>query len=187
MKKRIVGLLMLLTLVCMLGACTPKATMSCGDLTDTVYTNDSIGMTFQKPAGWKFCTDDEIAAFFANESFDETVIDFMALDPTTGDNIIMSIEKLAYLDLKITEGEYAEAIVKELQGQNDGSNYTCRPTVKAQLGNTEFLMLETESRSADARTVQYIYLKKEGIHMVSVTCTTVHNMNNAESFEKMFS
>ncbi len=200
MKKLVSVLLVLATLVCMLAACnTPKATMKRGEKTDSAYTNEVLGLTFTLPSGWRFYTDEEIAAtmnmsadLYKDENLLESakatsVMDFMAVQESTGNNVNMTIENLKVSNnAKITVEKYLDVVKEQLNSQMQGVTYTFKDAVDAKLGNADFMMLEAACSYSGVKMTQYMYLKKEGIHMVLITCTSVSGADRA-SFEAMFS
>ncbi len=200
MKKLVSVLLVLATFVCLLAACdTPKATMKRGEKTATAYKNEVLGLTFNLPSGWRFYTDEEIAQamnvtaeMFKDEKLIEsskvtTVMDFMAIDPATGNNINLSIENLkASGNASMSVEKYAEISQKNIKEQLPDATYTFKDLTTAKLGNTEYTFMEAECSYSGVKMTQYMYLKKEGIHMVLITCTAVNGADRA-SFEALFS
>ncbi len=199
MKKIISVLLLLVTLTLLLASCSQKATVTRGETTDTQYTNSAVGVTFNKPDGWKFYTDDELAKLLnitadlykdedlVNSAKVTGVIDFMAMDPVSGNNVNMTIENLVPSgSTGISMEEYIEITKKNLNSQMADMKYTFEDPTTIKLGTVEFTKLTASCSYSGVSMTQFIYLKKIGNCMVSYTATSV-NGAAASTFEAMFS
>ncbi len=199
MKKLLSVILILATLTLCLAACGGSGTMKRGTVTDNVYRNDALDLTFTLSDGWRFYTDEEIAKtmniaadLYKDENILKsaeitTVIDFMAVDAKTGNNVNLSVENLVpSKNTRISVDEYIEITKKNLNEQMQGMTYTFTEAEEAKLGDTEYTKLSARCSYSGISMMQSIYLKKVGNSMVSITVTSV-NGASVTTFEDMFS
>ncbi len=165
-----------------------------GETSGTKYTNESIKLSFTLADGWRFYTDQEIAAmlnitvdmFKDKDIFKSSdlvsLIDFMALDPVSGNNVNLSVENLK---TDISVSEYADAFKKLLAQQLPGATYSFGETKEIKLGENTFLKLPATCSYSGVNMNQYVYLLKIENYMISISATSV-NGADASVFEAMF-
>ncbi len=200
MKKLSALLLVVVLLVLSLTACGEPA-LERGAVSGDTYINASANITFTKKSSWRFYSDSEIAEMMnitvenfmdkdlINSDDMESLIDFMAVEDKTGNNINMTMENLkASGNKNMTEEEYIENAKKMLKQQLTGSNmtYTFGETEQATLGGNEFVRLSAVCKYSGATMRQYIYVRKIGHHMINITITSVDG-TAISAFEAMFS
>ncbi len=197
--KKFIAILLLLSTMAMLFASCGSEKIERGTVVDKTYTNESIGITYNLPSGWEYYTDEEIAKLMniAAENYKDenilnsakitTVIDFMAFNPSTGDNVNLSFENLIPSDsTKITVDEYIEVTKKNLSEQLPNVSYQFDNVVKVTIGGTEYTRLTASCSSSGINMKQYIYVTKVGTYMVCISASTIKNVP-AATFEAMFS
>ncbi len=206
--KKIISLLLIAVLAAAL-LCSCNLDDVAGEIVDSItvkrgvadaesYTNESIGITFNKPADWVFYTDEQIAEImniskdlFKDENLLESaeitsVIDFMAVNATTGDNVNLSIENLlASGNGLMTVEEYADASKNILLTQS-GLTYTFGNNEKVTVAGEEYLRITAMTTVNGASMTQYMYLRKCGTSMIVFTATSMSGAE-PETFEAMFS
>ena len=114
--KKIVALF--LTLTCILGivACSKEGKDGSQDLIlGEQYVNELAGISFELPAGWRFCTEHEVegtgritgnlikTGFYKQDDDkepEEAVLEMMAIDPVTGYNVSIVMEKSSFTSVK---------------------------------------------------------------------------------------
>ncbi len=200
MKKIISVCLVVLTLVLLMCSCAADKKLERGIISETAYTNESIGLTFNLPSGWRFYTDDEIANLMEMtkeqlrddsllESADvSNVIEFMAVDTSNnGNSLNLVIENLkASKSEDITIERFAEVTKQKLNGQIQGMTYTFGEDAKVKLGGEDYLRIEVKCTYQSISMSQYTYIKKIGAYIVSIATTTM-NDTPPSTFEGMFS
>ncbi len=200
----ILAVLMLSPLLCSCdlfdkGSDNSGPTLSRGETTENAYINQSLGITFTLPEGWRFYTDAEIASLmdisvdmFRDKDLFETAeltsaIDFMAINTPVGDNVNMSIENLKFSNsTSLTVAQYIPKLKTLLTEQLPQAKYNFEEQGTVKLGQTDFFRLEASCSYEGINMTQYIYLIKAGTYMVAITATTVRD-TPAATFEAMFS
>ncbi len=170
-----------------------------GVVSDNTYTNGSLDVTFTKPANWIFYTDDEIAQLMniSAELYKDknllqsakitSVIDFMAIDPATNDNVNMTVENLAPSgNADMTVETYVEIVKNNLKTQMSGATYTFNPMTTVTLGKVEYVKVAATCTMQGTTMTQNFYIKKVGSYMISITATSV-DQSKADGFERLFS
>ncbi len=170
-----------------------KPELERGETTSTQYKNDSLGLTFNLPSGWRFYTDSEIASmlnitvemFKDPELFNNvsSAIDFMALNPTTGDNVNLSFEKLN--GTSITLEQYSATVKALLPSQLQGAKYTFDEDTKVKLGGIEFLKISAKCTYNGITMSQYMYICLTDTHVITASATSVTGQS-AAVYEAMF-
>ncbi len=108
-----------------------------GTWSDDVYYSEFSGLSFVLPEGWVAASDEELAALLgiAEETMTDeeawilevarmtSVYDMMAMNPLTGDNVIIMYENIALTmgGLQISEADYLELLKNQLQTMQDTS------------------------------------------------------------------
>ena len=101
--------------------------ISRGTVNGNVYTNDSIGISFEKPADWKFATDDELGALVGGvmdeidrEDVEKALIEAsMVYDMMTSSEAGDSVQ-VYFINLQDSNGDINEAIEDAKEGMNSG-------------------------------------------------------------------
>ena len=187
----------------MLAACAPieMKEFDRGEVSGNVYTSKYAGITFTKPDGWKFASDEEIAKamdigldMIESDDFNEeaakmlTITDMMASDPKTNTNIIVTFENLKRTNnTDITLGEYADTAIKNIKTQmGDSIDITVLDNKDITLCNDTFRKIAMEVTVYGTEINQYMYCKNCGDFMAIITVTD-NAGNNDEIYEAMFS
>ena len=173
-------------------------TMERGNVDDNVYHNEVTGITFTKPEEMIYATDDEIAQTInvtkdqlnSSDLFETaavtTVIDFMATDPVTRNNINVSYENLSKSNAtNITVEQYIE-VFKNTMMSMVGYEYTFGDITEINLGSDTYQKLVCLCDVNGITMKQGIYLRKVGKYMMSVTITVVDG-TDLSIYEKCFS
>ncbi len=197
MMKRLIALALLTTLLLLcLISCAPAKPITRGTIEENVYTNADLGITFTKPSGWTFYSDEQIREItqisieeiLKDDQYDPEkmtyVMDFMAAD-IQGNNVNLSIESLNFLGKTMTEEKYIEKS-KETLNEQDTLTYTFSDTAEVTLAGTTFSRLTATATYQTVSMTQYIYVKKLDGYMLCITATAVDTIP-AEDFEAMFS
>ncbi len=199
MKKIISVLLIIASLTLILCSCGEDKRIARGTVTDNVYKNESLNITFTAPSGWTFYTDEQLAEmmhisvemFMDEELFDAekaaSTIDFMAIETATANNINLSVENLKHSgNSKMTVEEYLEKAKTQVNEQMEGIKYTFTDTGKATVSGDEYTTMKASCTFNGVTLTQYFYVRKVNYYMVTITATT-NNGKSAASFEAMFS
>lgn len=194
MKKFIYVVLFVFTLTLALSGCG-KSVVEKGTRDENSYKNETIGITFNKPADWDFCSDEEIARVMGvtvdmlkdemNSDDMKNLVEFIAIDRSNGDNINMTIEKLGLFNRGMSVDEYIEKSKEIIKEQNESANYEFYDVTKTKLGDVEFDRLKATATYSNTEMEQYCYFTKVGIHMVVITATTSVGMS-PETIESYF-
>ena len=208
--KRILAMILL---VCFMGAavgCASKTpdnsqteetgkTLSRGTIVDDVYTSEFMGVSFRKPKGWVYSTDEEIAAvmqigadllntdeFLEQAAKMSTVYDMMVKDPLSGNNINIVFENLKMsASSNITEEQYIEVAKKRLIEQAPMLGYKFGQEEKCKLGEQEFYRVPADGEYSGVKFNQRMYVRKEGTYMIVITLTLFDKTDGA-SIEALF-
>ncbi len=178
-------------------ASTENFQMKRGEVKNGTYTNSVLDVEFTPPAGWRFFTDEELAAnmnvaadiysdpnIFASAK-QIVVIDCMAQDPLTGDNVNVSIENLVPSNsVNISMDDYVAAVKANLN--NTVLSYTFGETENTMLAGIEYTRVIASASYNGVSMTQYIYLRKIQGYVINITATSVSGMELTE-FERMFS
>lgn len=195
--KRIISVFVgIFTFILALTGCS-KAPIERGTRDEISYKNQSIGITFDLPSGWSFYTDEQVANAMGISTtkykkmdlldYEEItfVIDFVAVDKTSGTNVNMTIEKLTGKDKLITTKRYIEKSKEEIMEEYNVTNIEFSDVVSVNLGSVEFDKFEISYTYYGVKIRQFCYIKKKGSRVAIITITT--NGNNPEEYESYFS
>ena len=198
MKKAVAFILLIVT-VTLLCACGSNVKVKHGSTEGNIYTNESIGLKFTKPDKWTFATESEIANIMniAAEEFDieemleqgktATIVEFLAMDRTTGNNVSMNFENLEKSNSTlISEKKYIEYSKEKMQEQFKSHGYEFGEIKDAKLGNVNFKTFEATCKYNGVSMKQQMYIKKYGSYMAVITITVV-NGASVSDVENMFS
>ncbi len=199
MKRIISVLLIIASLTLILCSCGEDKRIARGSITDNVYKNESLDITFTAPNGWTFYTDEQLAEMMNvtkdvlknEELFDAegvaNAIDFMAIETATANNINLAVENLKRSgNSKMTIEEYLEHSKKQINEQVEDMTYTFTDTGKATISGDEYTTMKASCTINGITLTQYFYVRKVNYYMVSITATTNNGMS-AASFEALFS
>lgn len=208
--KRFIAMVLLFCLMGMMAGCGGKTpdnsdkgetgkTLSRGTIVDDVYTSEFMGVSFRKPKGWVYSTDEEIAAvmqigadllntdkFLEQAAKMNTVYDMMVKDPLSGNNINIVFENLKLsASSNITVEQYIEVAKKQLIDQAPMLGYKFGESEKCKLGEQEFYRVPAEGEYSGVKFNQRLYMRKEGTYMIVITLTLFDKTDGA-SIEALF-
>ncbi len=167
-----------------------------GTVNGNVYRNDFADITFTKPDGWKYYTDEELAKIFglALDDYTEyeqtliektTVYDMMIMSPE-GANICIMFEDLSVSNAQIISVEaYCNNLSKLLQNQNK-RDYEFGELFDCQLGNISYKAVDVNATEDGLTLYQRCYVRKIGKYMC-VILVTVADADTIADVESMFS
>ncbi len=188
--KKIFALLLVLVLAVSLAGCNAKEiinkSLSRGVVDGNVYTSEYIGVTFTKPDGWIYATDEEInelmgasAELLMGQSDYEaavsdlfTVYDMMVTDPATNNNINIVYENLKLnASENMTAEEYIEIVKTNLTSATELS-YSFGNIENVTLGGVEFAKLLCDVDYLGIISMkQIMYIKNIDGYMCGITVT----------------
>ena len=198
--KKIGALLLAIIMVLMLIACSgQKVELSRGTIEGDVYTNESLGFEFTKPASWVYATDEEIADSLnvavdslLGDNFKEAlennpaVYDMMVVDINTRTNINVVYENLRKsFATNITEEQYVDALKRQLSGVSGMTVSFSDELEKVTLGEGDFTKCVCNTTLSGINMTQVYYLCKIDGYMVSVIVTITSGYTVAD-IEAMF-
>ena len=204
MKKTLALLLLLISLVSLF-ACgrkiAPEKEFARGTVTGNQYVSEFAGFTFTAPEGWAYYSDEEIAELSGisaelladNEKLKnamlESLIDAMAADPVTGNNVNFTYENLKITTgLAMNEQKYAEAARNTLitSYEQMGAQITVTDPAECTLGGNTYRKLVADITLNGVSLRQYCYIRKVGGWALSIAATSMDG-TDAGVFEAMFS
>lgn len=157
-----------------------------GTIESNVYHSDFAGLTFTKPDGWSFYTDEEIAAALgvepeileSGEKFDaselSSTIDFQAVDPATGNNVNMTVEKLNALNAAtITIDDYITSFRDSLTAQFQNISADFGDTTEVTIGANTYKRISADITMSGVSMSQVYFLRKVGKYIMCVTLTSM--------------
>ncbi len=153
-----------------------------GTRTDTDYTSETLGLRFTLTENMVMASDEEINALMGQAAdlmyedpetgeqiLDTTqlamVYEMMAVDVTTGGNVIIAAEKLPLASM--TEEQYVAAMEQQMAQTTMSIDFGDPSSVT--LGSTEFLSLQYEADAGTGVMQQNMLLKKIGERMMLIT------------------
>ncbi len=153
-----------------------------GTRTDTDYTSETLGLRFTLTENMVMASDEEINALmgqaadlmYEDPETGEQVLDttqlamvyeMMAVDVTTGGNVIIAAEKLPLASM--TEEQYVAAMEQQMAQTTMSIDFGDPSSVT--LGSTEFLSLQYEADAGTGVMQQNMLLKKIGDRMMLIT------------------
>ena len=201
LRIAIVSALALVTVLSLV-ACTGtdnNKTFARGTIDGNVYHSEFAGVTFTKPDNWKFSTDEEIAKLLgvgldvlqSGDKFDASelasTIDFQASDPTTGNNVNMSVEKLNPLNAAaVSIDDYIESFRQTLNTQFQGMSATFGDTAETTVGGNTYKRVTANIQMSGVSMQQVYLLRKVGKYVICITLTST-NGGDISSLEGMLS
>ena len=203
--KKAFSLLLLLISVLSLFACAKNTytekEFTWGTVSGNQYVSEFAGITFTAPEGWAYYSDDEIAELSGvsadlladNEKLKnamlESLIDAMAADPATGNNVNFTFENLKITTgLAMTDQKYAEAARQTLIAgyEQMGAQVAVSEPAEFTLGGSTCRKLVAEVTLNGVSLRQYCYIRKVGGWALSIAVTSMDG-TDAGVFEAMFS
>lgn len=156
-----------------------------GTVLGSNYTSTSAGVRFTLPSGWRFYTDQELAALInatasdlGIENFEDTlanqvsVYDMMAINNTTQESVMVLYENtIKSANTSVTAAEYADAVKSRLETMG----YTVSYAESAFLGNTQFVSMTATYTVSGVTLEQKYYCRSLGDYVASVILTSNGN------------
>ncbi len=197
MKKVAVFLLSLLLFVCAPSGCgdSDKKVTKGRFLSETTYVNESVDLTFEKYAEYRYLSEDEIQQAIENAKRRGEVdistewireIEFFAVDSLGGSSVIFGLSDLRETEQEdLTVEEYAKQGKAEILETQEGKEirYAFYEDREVVLGGISYLRMEATVYNDNASAKQYVYLRKVGKHMVVLCATSA--MRSATDFQYM--
>lgn len=203
MKKTLALLLLLISLVSLFacGKSGPEKEFARGTVAGNKYVSEFADLTLTVPENWSFNTDEQISELSGvsaelladNEKLKdamlESLIDAMAVDSATGNNINLTFENLKITTgLAMSEQKYAEAARNTLISgyQSMGATVTCSDPEECKLGGNTFRRIVADVTLNGVSLCQYCYVRKVEGWALSIAVTIVDG-TDIGVFEAMFS
>lgn len=167
-----------------------------GTINGNTYKSSATGLTFTKPDGWNYLSDEELAnkinvdvKELADNIFPTTadrvpaVYDMWATDPETGVNISVAYENMyVTASVAMTTDEYMEMLEGAFQN-TQGTTLLEKSTVKLSGQTYKKAIFKTETSSTSTRSIYY--LKGMGKFM-NIVLVTVPSGVSSPDVEKLF-
>lgn len=185
MKKIILMLSLILTMLLAAGCTSGEKSPEPGTWTGDIYVNEYANLKLILPDGWVASTDEEISelmnmgaeimkesgAKFSKKALDlQTIYGMMCQNPETGSNVLLMFENLAMSgSSKMTVAEYMDVVKTQMEtvapaAVEFGESY------EETVGSATFTVLEmTYPEIPDFS--QYYYMSKSGKHMTALIIT----------------
>ena len=136
---------------------------------ESVYTDPYAGIQFTLPEGWVAADEAMMESTFGSTETTEGIYAMMALDSSTGDNVIMMYENLAetagILAGITDEGDYFDAIESQLSDQ--GLTVEGEPVEKT-IGDSTYLCETATMESSGITMSQYYVIRKIDSYMFCI-------------------
>ena len=202
--KKILALLLLLISLVSLFACgnsEPTKEFTRGTVTGNKYVSEFADLTLTVPESWTFYTDEQISELSGvsaelladdeklKEAMLKSLIDAMAADPVTGNNVNFTYENLKITTgLAMNEQKYAEAARNTLIASYEqiGAQITVTDPAECKLGGNTYRKLVADVTLNGVSYRQYCYIRKIGGWALSIAATSMDG-TDAGVFEAMFS
>lgn len=152
---------------------SPSATIpEKGKITGDLYESAFADLTFTKPEGWEFATDEEKASLEAGEGM---YYDMLCQDPETGSQVAVIFEEvlLTVGNIAITEDEYIEAISEGLY--NSGLEVLSQED--KEVGENTYKTVTVYGESEELTVMQTSMARKVGNTMISVIAVAFNDDN----------
>lgn len=160
-----------------------------GKISESSYTNETIGLSFTLPDGWRFFTDDEIAelnssvADKTNLDLNASVYDMYAID-SSGNNVIVTVTRSDIytnqnLDTYLTLAE--SSILSPLEELGLQINDAGSTTVVLDGEEITGYYIDSSTQGVSLYQLMGLYVKNG--YLVSIAGTTLFTDNSAELFE----
>ncbi|MDO5478905.1 MAG: hypothetical protein Q4G23_07035 [Clostridia bacterium] len=151
-----------------------------GKITGDTYESTFADITFTKPEGWIFATDEEIAGI---EAGDGIYYDMVCQNPDTGSQVAVMFEEtlLTIGNVAITEDEYIKAISEGLY--NSGLEVISQEDKK--IGEENYKSVTVYGEAEELTVMQTSLARKKGNTMISVVAVAF-NEDNIDDILKCF-
>lgn len=155
--------------------------MTLGEWNENTYTNEFLGLTYQKPEDWTRYSDEEIKSLMeiglenvdgselSKKLAELTSVTYVMASKASGTNIIIMSEKPV---LSTNLDNFSKTLKSQLESQT-AMEYTVKDAVVEQINGKELYVLEA---SVSGMTQKY-YLYEQGEHIVSIILTLVGTDN----------
>ena len=155
-----------------------------GVWSDNVYTNSSLGITFNLPEGWSYGTSEELAALQSQGSEiagtseeemdavnDRMIYDFYIYSADGSENVIMMAEDLSkYGD--ITAKQYIDIVSAQLTGlDSEAVSYEISDTKEIKLGNSTFVTMAADAVYSGVNVHQYYAVTEMSGQLITMIIT----------------
>ena len=181
----------------------PESTdgISVGEITETQYTNEALGIVFTLAEDWRFATNEEIALALQigidivaddAESFRQMMqeqpffFDVMALDSTGMKNFNINYNDMVQMGLPPLMSESSISAATEMQFK-DMSTYRDAEFEQGthNLGSMEYVTLSIDATETPLGMYQRQYYKKLDTHLVIITISGI-SMESVDGIADMF-
>lgn len=176
---------------------TNNKKLSAGTIDGDVYTNDFMGITFTKPADWRYLTNEEIAQTInaGQELMDTNALaealsekasyyDMSVQNSTGGENVLICYENTLLTALRqLTADEYITAVTQQLNGLSE-ITYTIGETEDATLGELSFRKFTATAEVSGVELVQSYYIREAGNYIFGIIITS--SSDSIATIEAMF-
>lgn len=204
MKKTLSFLLLLVSLLSLFAcgkAASTEKEFARGTVSGNKYVSEFAGLTLTVPESWFFYTDDQISELSGvsaellgdNEKLKnamlESLIDAMAVDPATGNNINFTFENLKITTgLAMTDEKYAAAARNTLiqSYEEMGAAITVTEPEEFAIGGTAYRKIVADVTLNGTALRQACYIRKIGGWALSIAVTSMDGTDFGV-FEAMFS
>ncbi len=177
----------------------PKAELSRGTVSGSVYTNNYLGFTFNAPGTWVYSTDEEIARMInvgveavLGSAFKETlkdlpsIYDMMVVDVTTHSSVNIGYENLSKTySSNITEEQYLAAVKAQFAAIPNMTVVFPDTYETVKLGQTDFLKAVCSVTTQGVTMTQVYYVHKVDGYM-SFVIVTIPSGYTVAQIEAMF-
>lgn len=167
----------------------PAAIAERGAWNENVFSNEFFGLTFTTPEGWTAMTDEQIAAAmaigvealgeaggaFTEEALAQTSLyDMMAVDATTGDNVMVIYENLAVNPLgNLISAEAYLNIVRAQMEKMQGTTYEFGDITEMEIGGETFFVISVSSTQQGVAVNQSLCARKVDGYVISIVATSM--------------
>ena len=176
--KKLVVLALLLVMVFSLTGCGEEVVITRGVIDGTVYTSETIGISFEAPEDWKYYSDEEIAQVqsLSGEAFDienidseELLYDMMCVNASTGESINIVYENLNLLYGSILDEESYLELAKTNMEKALGEIATSMEISTIEIDGNAFPCIKMVGDYGVVTMEQVVAVEKVGTHMALIT------------------
>lgn len=184
--KKIFAMLMALVMMMSLAACGPKeetVEFSRGVVDGNVYTSEFAGITFTAPEGFRYYSDDEIAAvngvtedILDVENIDTVVYDMYCIDEVNGTTININFENLGNLyGALLDEEAYLELSLETLNTSLEGTGIgiTSAETSTTEISGQEFNCIDLVLDYGGVAVYETLFVKEVSGNMMCCTVAAI--------------
>ena len=187
--KKIFSIILVAFILLMVTGCGKKTEISLGSWDGNVYTNEFLGLTYEKPEDWTRHSDEQIkeimnigleltdASEISKKLAEITSVTYMMTSSTVGTNFILMSEK-QISDVSVED--YAEALKRGLAAQNV-LDYQLSDVKSETIDGRKFVVVEADVSGMK----QKYYMYKIDKYMVSIILT-ISDGSDADSLMSQF-